>query len=140
MAWILYDLFLAMPPVECERRLKRRLANAATTGLPCSIVSRRGKVTGLSIINSLASYRAETCPPRQGHPRQGYPRAHDPHRPAAGDHERRGRLGTRAVCHDPDTGFLVRGPASEDRNAGGGQRRTIRSPKTASPSRRSYCS
>jgi hypothetical protein len=62
MAWILHDLFLAMPPVDCERRLKRRLANAATTGLPCSIVSRRGKATGLSIINSFASYRAEICP------------------------------------------------------------------------------
>ena len=45
-----------MPPADCERRLKRRLANAATSGLACSIVSRRGKATGLSIINSLASY------------------------------------------------------------------------------------
>jgi len=48
--------------VNRKTRLKRRLASTATGGLPCSIVSRRGKATGLSIIDSLASYRAEICP------------------------------------------------------------------------------
>src|SRR5882757_637371 len=36
MAWILHDVCLAMPPVDCERRLKRRLANPATGCVACS--------------------------------------------------------------------------------------------------------
>jgi hypothetical protein len=32
MAWILHDVFLAMPPADCERRLKRRLAKPAAKG------------------------------------------------------------------------------------------------------------
>jgi hypothetical protein len=35
MAWILHDVFLAMPPAGCERRLKRRLANPATGCVAC---------------------------------------------------------------------------------------------------------
>src|ERR1700688_1562089 len=36
MAWILHDVCLAMPPADCERRLKRRLANPATGCVACS--------------------------------------------------------------------------------------------------------
>src|SRR5260370_12746420 len=35
MAWILHDVFLARPPADCERRLKRRLANPATGCVAC---------------------------------------------------------------------------------------------------------
>jgi hypothetical protein len=35
MAWILRDVFLARPPADCERRLKRRLANPATGCVAC---------------------------------------------------------------------------------------------------------
>ena len=42
------------------------------------------------------------------HPRQGHPRPHDPHRPAAGDHRRSGRLGAGADRRHVDAGFVVR--------------------------------
>ena len=41
------------------------------------------------------------------HPCQGYPRAHDPHRPAARDHGRSGRLGAGANRGHLDAGLLV---------------------------------
>jgi hypothetical protein len=36
MASVLHDVCLALPPVDCERRLKRRLANPATGSVPRS--------------------------------------------------------------------------------------------------------
>ena len=41
------------------------------------------------------------------HPRQGHPRAHHPHRPAACDHQRPGRLGAGADRRHFEAGFLV---------------------------------
>src|ERR1700676_3389880 len=48
MAWILHDVCLAMPPVDCERRLKRRLANPATGCVACYLNARYGLLVPMS--------------------------------------------------------------------------------------------
>src|SRR5467141_4005017 len=67
MAWILHDVFLARPPADCERRLKRRLANPATGCVACReriyVFVTMPKVALRNVrLNSRHTLEGRTCP------------------------------------------------------------------------------
>jgi hypothetical protein len=55
MAWILHDVFLAVPPADYERRLKRRLANPATGCVACGERIFQTESNGVVFIANVAS-------------------------------------------------------------------------------------